>query len=290
MPADPLNLSFEFFPPRSMQGCFDLWAAVQMVAPFDPGFVSVTYGAGGATRALTHDAVDVIANSCGLNVAAHLTCVEASREETLAIAEDYARVGVKQIVALRGDPPGGGRPFAPAEDGCANSLELIELLAGAGQFKIYVGAYPERHPDAADDETDIDWLKRKFDAGADSAITQFFFEPETFLRFRDRCARAGLERKIIPGIMPVRNWARTRGFAERAGIETPTMLDAAFRNARTHDCEELLAVSLAAGLCSDLVDEGVSDFHFYTLNRPHLTRQVCWALGAPERLQLARAA
>ena len=186
------RVSFEFFPPKSLEASFRLWDTVNTLSPLEPQFVSVTYGAGGTTRKLTHEAVEAIHNNYNLNVAAHLTCVDASREETLAIAESYAEIGVTEIVALRGDAPQGQSRFTPRADGFASAPELIEALAKTGKFNIRVGAYPDRHPEAACDQADIDWLKRKIDAGAHSAITQFFFEAETFFRFRDRCVAAGV--------------------------------------------------------------------------------------------------
>ena len=200
------RISFEFFPPKTLDASFRLWETVRMLAPLSPDFVSVTYGAGGTTRQLTHEAVTTIGREFGLNVAAHLTCVDATRAETLQIARAYAAAGVREIVALRGDAPQGQGGFRPHADGFANSLELISALKDTGDFNVRVGAYPERHPEAADDGADIAWLKRKFEAGADSAITQFFFEAETFLRFRDRADKAGIDAsRIVPGIIPIAN-------------------------------------------------------------------------------------
>lgn len=181
------QVSFEFFPPQSLEASFRLWDTVQVLSPLDPTFVSVTYGAGGTTRDLTRDAVATLHKSSGLNVAAHLTCVNATREETLGIAKEFAKAGVREIVALRGDAPKGQDRFTPVEGGFANSVELIEALSATGDFKIRVGAYPDRHPEAASAQADIDWLKAKLDAGASEAITQFFFEADTFFRFRDAC-------------------------------------------------------------------------------------------------------
>ena len=207
-------VSFEFFPPRDLEASFRLWDTVQVLAPLEPRFVSVTYGAGGTTRELTRDAVSTLHKSSGLKVAAHLTCVDASREETLGIAGEFAKAGVNDIVALRGDPPKGVDRFVPHAEGFADSCELIAALKDSGDFTIRVGAYPDKHPEAADDQADIDWLKRKLDAGADEALTQFFFEAETFLRFRDRCAAAGITAPIVPGILPIENWNGARRFAE----------------------------------------------------------------------------
>lgn len=273
------RVSFEFFPPQSLDASFRLWETVQMLAPLNPNFVSVTYGAGGTTRTLTHEAVTTIGKQFGLNVAAHLTCVEATRAETLEIAKSYAEAGVTEIVALRGDAPRGAERFTAHEDGFANSVELIEALAATGDFTLRVGAYPEPHPEAADTLADVRWLKRKIEAGATSAITQFFFEAETFLRFRDLCAKEGITAPIIPGILPIDNWDGAKRFALRCGSNVPTFLDEAFTTAKRDGRESLLATAVCTELCDKLLHEGVEDLHFYTLNRPHLTREVCHALG-----------
>ena len=208
------SVSFEFFPPKSLEGSFRLWDCVNTLAPLDPSFVSVTYGAGGTTRQLTHEAVTTIHKTSGLNVAAHLTCVDATKAETLQIAQAYADTGVKEIVALRGDAPKGPEKFTPHPDGFVSSVALIEGLAELNAFNLRVGAYPEKHPEATDQAADIAYLKRKFDAGASSAITQFFFEADTFFRFRDACVKAGIDAPIIPGILPIENWAGTERFAK----------------------------------------------------------------------------
>ncbi|WP_347310672.1 methylenetetrahydrofolate reductase [NAD(P)H] [Defluviimonas sp. SAOS-178_SWC] len=284
------RISFEFFPPQTLDASFRLWETVQTLAPLKPSFVSVTYGAGGTTRKLTHDAVTTIGANFGLNVAAHLTCVEATRDETLDIARTYAEAGVTEIVALRGDAPKGTERFTAHEDGFASSVELIEALAGTGNFTLRVGAYPEAHPDAADMAANVAWLKRKIDAGASSAITQFFFEAETFFRFRDACAAAGIDAPIIPGILPVISWAGARRFAERCGTSIPQWLDDAFTAAVRDGREELLATAVATELCDDLLRGGVEDLHFYTLNRPHLTRDICFALGIVPEVSLQNVA
>ncbi|MBT2130041.1 methylenetetrahydrofolate reductase [NAD(P)H] [Aliiroseovarius lamellibrachiae] len=284
------NISFEFFPPQSLEASWRLWDTVRDLAPLDPGFVSVTYGAGGTTRDLTHDAVGLIHKQYGLNVAAHLTCVDATRKETLAIAKSYADVGVKEIVALRGDAPKGSDTFTPHKDGFSNSVELIEALSDTGDFHIRVGAYPEPHPEADDMQACVDWLKRKVDAGAHSAITQFFFEADTFLRFRDACVAAGITVPIIPGVLPIENWSGVRKFATSCGTTVPAWLDDAFDKAKRDDREDLLATALCTELCSDLTDEGVEDLHFYTLNKPALTRDICHALGVTPKVQLQNVA
>ena len=279
----PPRISFEFFPPQSLEASFKLWETVQMLAPLKPGFVSVTYGAGGTTRKLTHEAVAAIGKNFGLNVAAHLTCVDATRTETLEIAAQYAEAGVREIVALRGDAPKGAERFTAHPEGFASSVELIEALAATGKFTLRVGAYPEPHPDAADSMADVRWLKRKFQAGATSAITQFFFEAETFLRFRDACVAEGITGPIIPGILPIVSWEGTKRFAARCGTSVPAGLDEVFAAAKAEGREEALSIDLCVKLCERLIAEGVEDLHFYTLNRPYLSRDVCLALGiAPE--------
>jgi methylenetetrahydrofolate reductase (NADPH) len=289
MPASP-RVSFELFPPQTLDASFRLWETVQTLAPLRPNFVSVTYGAGGTTRKLTHEAVSTIHRNYGLPVAAHLTCVDATRAETLEIARSYAEAGVTEIVALRGDAPKGAARFTPHPDGFANSVELIEALAATGHFTLRVGAYPERHPDAADSGADVQWLKRKIDAGASSAITQFFFESDTFLRFRDACAAAGITAPIIPGVLPITSWDGAKRFAARCGAHVPTRLNEAFETAVRDGREDLLALTHCTTLCTRLIEEGVQDLHFYTLNRPHLTREVCHALGITAPVVLEKVA
>jgi methylenetetrahydrofolate reductase (NADPH) len=284
------RISFEFFPPQTLDASFRLWDTVQTLAPLAPEFVSVTYGAGGTTRKLTHEAVTTIGRNYGLNVAAHLTCVDATRAETLEIAEAYATAGVSEIVALRGDAPKGAARFQPHPEGFASSVELIEALAATGRFNLRVGAYPEPHPDSGDDLADVRWLKAKFAAGATSAITQFFFEPETFLRFRDRCAAAGITAPVIPGILPIDSWSGTKRFAARCGMQVPQWLDEAYATAERDGRTELLSIALCTELCDTLIGEGVQDLHFYTLNRPHLTRDVCHALGISQSVALEKVA
>jgi len=284
------RISFEFFPPRSLEASFKLWETLGALAPLDPDFVSVTYGAGGTTRQLTHDAVRTIHANYGVDVAAHLTCVQASRAETLEIAQGYADAGVNRIVALRGDPPRGAQGFTPHPEGFANSVELIEALAETGRFDLTVGAYPDPHPEAADMAANVDWLKRKIDAGATGAITQFFFEAETFFRFRDACAAAGIDAPITPGILPIGNWTRVRRFAAACGAVIPAWLDDAYAAALRDGRETLLSTALCTELCSELMEGGVTDLHFYTLNSPDLTRDVCAALGVTPRVSLAEVA
>ncbi len=279
------RISFEFFPPQSLDASFKLWETVQMLAPLNPSYVSVTYGAGGTTRALTHEAVKTIRQNYGARVAAHLTCVDASREETLAVADSYAAAGVTDIVALRGDPPKGADRFRPHPEGFADSVELVGALARTGRFDIAVGAYCE-----ADADADVAWLKRKVDAGASRAITQFFFEAETFLRFRDRCVKAGIDAPIVPGILPVISWENAKRFAQRCQAHVPAKLDEAFQHAIRDGRESLLALTQCSVLCERLIEEGVDELHFYTLNRPQMTRDVCHALGLAPQIVLGKVA
>lgn len=280
------TVSFEFFPPRSLEASFKLWDTVQALSPLGPEFVSVTYGAGGTTRELTREAVGTLHKASGLNVAAHLTCVDASREETLGIAKGFAEAGVREIVALRGDPPKGAAGFVPHPEGFADSCELISALAESGDFKIRVGAYPEKHPEAADSRADIDWLKRKIDAGASEAITQFFFDADTFFRFRDACVKAGIDAPILPGILPIENWQGARRFALACGTTIPAWLENAFDKAERDGRTDLLAIAVATELCSKLIEGGVEHMHFYTLNTPDLTRDICHALGLRSKVEL----
>lgn len=272
------RISFEFFPPRTLEQSFRLWETARVLAPMGPDFVSVTYGAGGTTRQLTHEAVTALTSHCGLNVAAHLTCVDATREETMAIVDEYASVGVRELVALRGDAPQGEERFTAHADGFASSIELIEAIAKRGGFTIRVGAYPEPHPESPNTAADVAWLKRKIDAGATSAMTQFFFDPDTFFRFRDACVAAGINAPIIPGILPIQSWGGTKRFAERCGTTVPQWADLAFAKAGKEG-EVQLAEDLCIDLCEKLIAGGVDQLHFYTLNKPDLTAKVCAALG-----------
>ncbi|KGJ22767.1 methylenetetrahydrofolate reductase [NAD(P)H] [Paracoccus sanguinis] len=271
-------VSFEFFPPKTLDQSFRLWETARDLAPLGPDFVSVTYGAGGTTRQLTHEAVTALATHYGLNVAAHLTCVEATRAETMQIVDDYAAAGVSEIVALRGDAPQGAAAWAPHPEGFASSVELIEAIAARGGFTIRCGAYPEPHPDSPDSAADVAFLKRKVDAGATSAITQFFFDPDTFFRFRDACAAAGIAAPVIPGILPIQSWAGAKRFAARCGTSVPAWAEDAFARAGKPG-EAALAREIAVDLCTRLIEGGVDRLHFYTLNRPELTAEVCAALG-----------
>ena len=284
------RISFEFFPPQTLDASFRLWETVQTLAPMQPDFVSVTYGAGGTTRKLTHEAVATIHRNYGLNVAAHLTCVDATKAETLEIAEAYAAVGVTEIVALRGDAPKGAARFTPHPEGFASSVDLVEALARTGKFNVRVGAYPEAHPDSTGTASDVEFLKRKIDAGATSAMTQFFFDPDTFFRFRDQCTKAGITAPIIPGILPIISWEGARKFATRCGAAVPQKLDEAFTRAIEDGREELYALAQCTSLCDRLIEGGADALHFYTLNRPDLTRDVVRALGIQPEVVLEKVA
>lgn len=281
------DISLEFFPPQSLAGSFRLWDSVQTLSPLDPRFVSVTYGAGGTTRDLTREAVETLHKNTDLKVAAHLTCVNATRAETLEIAHHFAEAGVRDLVALRGDPPKGQGQFTPHPDGFESSVDLIKALAATGKFTLRVGAYPDPHPEAKSATADVDWLKAKFDAGADEALTQFFFEADTFFRFRDACDAAGIDvSKLTPGILPIENWSGARRFAQRCGAHIPDWVGDAFEKAARDDREDLLATAIATELCTNLIEGGVERLHFYTLNRPELTRDICHALGVTPNVSL----
>jgi len=238
---------------------------------------------------LTHQAVKTLAQSTGTQVAAHLTCVGADRAETVGIAQSYAKAGIRNLVALRGDAPA-GHTFTPHPDGFQSSIELIEGLRMVDDFNIFVGAYPETHPDAASGHADVAWLKAKLDAGATAAITQFFFEADTFLRFRDRCAASGITAPIIPGILPIQNWAGAKKFAAQCHAHIPDILHQGFNKAETRETQDLLATAHATEMCDDLLQEGVDHLHFYTLNSAHLTRDICRALGVEQKQTLANVA
>jgi methylenetetrahydrofolate reductase (NADPH) len=283
------SISFEFFPPHTTEATLRLWRSVERLAPLGPKFVSVTYGAGGTTRDRTQSAIMTIRDRAKLNVAGHLTCVSASKEETLEVARSYAKLGVRSIVALRGDPPKGEIEFVPHPEGFASAVELVRGLKDEADFDISVAAYPEKHPEASDLDADIDNLKRKVDAGASRAITQFFFEPDTFLRFRDRVAAAGVEVPVVPGILPVENFKKMVGFAKRCQAGVPDWMHKAFGNANKQEDSDMLAVAICTELCDDLTREGVEHLHFYTLNNPDLTYTICRAIGI-EALPLSAAA
>jgi len=275
-----IAVSFEFFPPKTDGMAETLWRSIEMLAPLNPRFVSVTYGAGGSTRERTHATVERILNETSLTPAAHLTCVGASRDEIDSIAKSYWDAGVRHIVALRGDPPEAGQAYRPHPGGYANAAELVAGLKSVAPFEISVAAYPEVHPDSDCAESDLDNLLRKIDAGADRAITQFFFSADCFLRFRDRVAaiRPGIE--IVPGILPVTNVATTRRFAGQCGAAIPGWLDRLFEGLdELPAARQLVAATIAGELCGQLYAGGVRHFHFYTLNRAELAYAICHLLG-----------
>lgn len=275
-----IGVSFEFFPPKSDKMDVQLWDAIQTLAPLGPRFVSVTYGAGGSTRERTHATVARIQRETPLAAAAHLTCVEASRAEIDQVAEEYWAAGVRHIVALRGDPPVMGAKFEPHVDGYANAAELVAGLKKLHPFEISVAAYPECHPDSGTAESDLDNLKRKLDAGATRAISQFFFSPDCYFRFRDKAAAAGISQEIVPGILPVSNVAQTRKFAGLCGAEIPGWMDRLFEGLdEMPAARQLIAATVAAELCRKLYAGGERHFHFYTLNRAELAYAICHLLG-----------
>jgi methylenetetrahydrofolate reductase (NADPH) len=278
--AGDIGVSFEFFPPKTEKMEETLWESVQMLEPLQPRFVSVTYGAGGSTRARTHATVERIARETSLQAAAHLTCVEASRDEIDEVAREYWQAGVRHIVALRGDPPEQGKRFAARPDGYQNAADLVAGLKKVAPFEISIAAYPEIHPDSGTKAADLDNLKRKIDAGADRAITQFFFSPDCFFRFRDDVAAAGIEAEIVPGILPVSNVAQTRKFAAMCGATIPGWMDKLFEGLDDLPAaRQLVAATVAAELCGQLYAGGVRHFHFYTLNRAELSYAICHLLG-----------
>ena len=275
-----IAVSFEFFPPKTENMADTLWQSILTLAPLGPRFVSVTYGAGGSTRERTHATVERILKETDLTPAAHLTCVGSSRAEVDAIARDYWELGVRHLVALRGDPPELGARFEAHADGYRDAAELVAGLKRVAPFDISVACYPETHPEAASAQADIDHLKRKVDAGANRAITQFFFSAEAFFGFRDRVAAAGLDIEIVPGILPVTNVAQARKFAGQCGAGIPGWLDALFEGLDERPAaRQLVAATVAAELCGQLYSGGVRHFHFYTLNRAELAFAICHLLG-----------
>jgi methylenetetrahydrofolate reductase (NADPH) len=275
-----IDVSFEFFPPKTEKMEATLWESVKTLEPLQPRFVSVTYGAGGSTRVRTHATVLRIARETSIPPAAHLTCVGASRDEIDAIARDYWEAGIRHIVALRGDMGEPGAPFTPHPDGYANAAALVAGLKRIAPFEISVAAYPECHPDSADLAADLDNLKAKIDAGADRAITQFFFSADTFLRFCDEAAAAGIDAEIVPGILPVSNVAQTRKMAGQCGTAIPDWLDHLFEGLdNLPAARQLVAATVTADLCGRLYAAGVRHFHFYTLNRAELSYAICHLLG-----------
>jgi methylenetetrahydrofolate reductase (NADPH) len=278
---NPIDVSFEFFPPKSAEMETALWDSINRLAPLQPKFVSVTYGAGGSTRERTHATVARILRETEIKPAAHLTCVGATREQVDEVARDYWQVGVRHIVALRGDPQGGlGSAYAPTPGGYDNSTDLVRGLRAIGDFEISVSAYPEKHPESASFDQDIDVLKAKIDAGATRAITQFFFDNEIYFRFLDRVRAAGITIPIVPGITPVQNFKQTANFARRAGASVPDWLAERFAGLDDDpQTRRLIAAAVAAEQVFDLLDRGVEQFHFYTMNRADLVYAVCHLLG-----------
>jgi methylenetetrahydrofolate reductase (NADPH) len=275
-----IQLSFEFFPPKTEAMAETLWRSIETLAPLKPRFVSVTYGAGGSTRERTHATVERIVRETDLTPAAHLTCVGATREEIDTIARSYWDAGVRHIVALRGDPPEQGQRYFPHPGGYANAAELVAGLKEVAPFEISVAAYPEIHPDSDCADSDLDNLLRKIDAGADRAISQFFFSADCFFRFRDKLAerRPGVE--LVPGILPVTNVATTRRFAGQCGAAIPDWLDRLFEGLdELPQARQLVAATVAGELCGQLYAGGVRHFHFYTLNRAELAYAICHLLG-----------
>ncbi|GAA0312832.1 methylenetetrahydrofolate reductase [NAD(P)H] [Sphingomonas oligophenolica] len=289
--AGDAAVSFEFFPPKTAKMEEALWEAMKTLEPLAPRFVSVTYGAGGSTRERTHATVARIQRETSMAAAAHLTCVEASKAEIDQVAEEYWAAGIRHIVALRGDPPVAGTKFAAHPDGYENAAALVAGLKKLHPFEISVAAYPECHPDSADAKADIDNLKRKLDAGANRAITQFFFSPEAYFRFRDRAAAAGITADIVPGILPVSNVAQTRKFAAMCGADIPDWMDRLFEGLDDHPAaRQLVAATVAAEMCRRLYAGGVRGFHFYTLNRAELSFAICHLLGIRAQGQAREAA
>ena len=283
---DPVRVSFEFFPPKTDEAEANLWKAIRRLEPLNPAFVSVTYGAGGSTRERTHRTVQRIISETTLRPAAHLTCVEAGRDEVDEVIEGYKAIGVDHIVALRGDPPGGngiGGVYTPRADGYANATELAQAITRIGGFDITVGVYPERHPESPSLAHDIEVLKAKVDAGATRAVSQFFFDIDAFLRFRDAVRAAGIDIPLIPGVMPVSNFAGLQRMCGACGTSIPDWLAAHFDGLDDDpETRKLLAASVAAETCARLQEEGFSDFHFYTLNRADLVYAICRVLGVRE--------
>jgi methylenetetrahydrofolate reductase (NADH) len=276
-----VSVSFEFFPPRTEEMERNLWEAVERLAPLAPNFVSVTYGAGGSTRERTHATVRRILKDTALTPAAHLTCVAATKAEIDGVIRGYWDSGVRHIVALRGDPTGGvGERYAPHPGGYATSADLVAGIKRAGDIEVSVSAYPEKHPDSPTVEADIDMLKRKIDAGASRAITQFFFENDLYFRYLDRVRARGIDIPVVPGILPVQNFKQTVNFAARCGASVPRWLAERFEGLDEDVAtRKLIAAAVAAEQVLDLVDRGVADFHFYTMNRADLVYAICHLLG-----------
>jgi methylenetetrahydrofolate reductase (NADPH) len=275
-----IAVSFEFFPPNDAAMEATLWRSVQRLAPLAPRFVSVTYGADGSTRERTHKLITRIQYETKLTGAPHLTCVGAPREEILAIARQYWQEGIRHIVALRGDPPRDAPGYAPHPEGFAYAADLVSGLKSVADFDISVAAYPEVHPEAASAQFDLDNLKRKIDAGASRAITQFFFDTDKFLRFRDQCVTEGIDATIVPGILPITRFPQVCSFAARCGASIPAWMHKRFAGLdEDAETRRLIAAAVAIEQVQTLVRQGVREFHFYTLNRAELSYAICHALG-----------
>ena len=282
--ADSIAVTFEFFPPNSEAMEQTLWNSIEKLAVLRPRFVSVTYGADGSTRERTHAAVARIRGETDLTAAPHLTCIGASRGEIDDIARRYWDMGIRHLVALRGDVPAGVDEYVPRKDGYAYASDLVAGLKKVADFDISVAAYPEVHPEARSPESDLDALKRKLDAGASRAITQFFFDTELYVDFRERCGRARIDSAIVPGILPITRFPQLERFAERCGASVPAWLHERFEGLNDDaDTRKLISASIAIDQVRQLRNEGVSEFHFYTLNRSELTFAICHALGVRPR-------
>jgi methylenetetrahydrofolate reductase (NADPH) len=291
MSSTAMSVSFEFFPPADAAMEDTLWASIERLEPLEPRFVSVTYGADGSTRERTHDVVTRIQRDTRLTGAPHLTCIGASRGEILDIARGYWDQGIRHLVALRGDLPPGHTSPQPGREGFACAAELVAGLAAVAPFDISVAAYPEVHPEAASAQADLDTLKRKIDAGATRAITQFFYDTGTYLRFRDRCAAAGIAAPIVPGILPITRFPQVLRFAARCGASIPPWLHERISGLEDDaETRRLIAASVAIEQVHSLAAHGVAEFHFYTLNRAELTFAICHALGLRPRPTVRRAA
>jgi len=276
----PFSVSFEFFPPKTAEMEETLWTSMRRLEPLAPHFVSVTYGAGGTTRQRTHDTVRRVLHETSLTPAAHLTCVGASQAEIDEIADAYWYAGVRHLVALRGDPPVGETSFVPSPDGYRYASELVAGLRRRHDFEISVACFPEGHPETPSLAAEVDNLKRKIEAGATRALTQFFFDNEFFFRFRELCAKAGINVPIVPGIMPITNLKQTARFAATAGASVPAFVYEAFDGLDNEpDLRQYVAMTLATDQVRGLAAEGVEEFHFYTLNRAELTYTICHLLG-----------
>jgi len=279
LPQD-VAVSFEFFPPATEKAGETLWKSIQRLAPLKPSYVSVTYGAGGSTHERTHATVHRILQETDLKPAAHLTCVGATTGEIDTVAQQYWDAGVRHIVALRGDPADGSSKYQPHPQGYAYASDLVAGLKNIGDFQISVAAYPEPHPEAASAEADLDNLKRKLDAGSDQAITQYFFDTDVYLRFLDRARAAGITAPIIPGILPVTNFARVVDFSRNCGTSVPAWMANLFEGLDDDPkTRQLVAAGVAAEQCRALHSAGVTDFHFYTMNRADLVYAICHILG-----------